>query len=239
MLRRCAFPDGRFVMRTSVLHVVSAVLFLSMCVPAEAQPQMETSDRWDVGSTVQAVFMDGISTATGIGVNVSWWESGAWGGRIGLRRDAAVQRDLRRAYEGATSWADQRRYNVTTAVVWRPVRSDGAVHQTLQVSAGPTLQVRRGERPRIIGAVDQGLTIRRILADPGVAADNAYLDRSQSTPLFLTTWDTNQTNVGLTIGLRYGLTYKSVTVEGLVTGRKVTNIDGVTVGAGGAFRVSL
>ncbi|PSQ64250.1 MAG: hypothetical protein BRD25_03735, partial [Bacteroidetes bacterium QH_1_61_8] len=86
---------------------------------------------------------------------------------------------------------------------------------------------------------DEGLTVRRILEDPGVAADNAYLDRSRSTPLFLTTWDTNQTNVGTTVGLRYGLTYKSITVEGVVTGRKVTNVDGVTVGAGGALRVSL
>jgi hypothetical protein len=199
---------------------------------------MEPSDRWDLGSTVQAVFMDGASTAAGVGIDVSWRRGGAWGGRIGIRRDAAVQRDLRRGCEGAASWADQRRYNVTPSLVWRPVRSGGTIRQTLRVSAGPTLQVQRGERARILGAVDEGLTVRRILEDPGVAADNAYLDRSRSTPLFLTTWDTNQTNVGMTVGLRYGLTYKSITVEGVVTGRKVTNVDGVTVGAGGALRVS-
>lgn len=92
---------------------------------------------------------------------------------------------------------------------------------------------------RRIGGVYGEFTITELLNNPGFDADNTYLDQTPTGPLLLLTRDTDRVNIGATLGLQYGVTYKAVTVRGTVTGRKVTNIDGVTFGVGGSMSVSL
>lgn len=216
-----------------------AVLFLVPSHFVSAQVPSHSTSSWDVGASVQAVSMEGVPIARGVGVFASWQQAANWRLQVGLRRDAAVQRDLRGAYRSGLEWADQRRTSVTPAIVWHPTESEGAISQSFQISLGPTVQLQRGERARSFGAANGELTIGQIVDDPGYEADNAYLDRTQTTTLLLLTDDTNRTNVGATLGIQYGLTYKSVTVRAALMGRKVTNIDGVTFGLGGTVGVSL
>jgi len=207
--------------------------------PVLAQPGSSPVDSWAVETSVQAVAMEGIPIATGTGLSATWQRTSNWGLRIGLRRDAAVQRDLREAYRTSVEWADQRRISVTPAIVWHPTDPEGSISQSFQLSLGPTLQWQHGEKVRQIGGVYGELTINELLNNPGFDADNTYLDQTRTGPLLLLTNDTDRTNVGATLGIQYGLTYKSVTVRAALMGRKVTNIDGVTFGLGGTVGVSL
>lgn len=216
-----------------------ALLLVGPTHPASAQSMAHSTAAWNVGTTIQAVAMEGVPFGTGIGVFASWHRKASWGVQIELRRDAVVQRNLRKAYRSSSDWADQRRFSITPAVVWRPTAPQGQFSQSFELTLGPTLQVQRGEDVRRIGAVDGGRTVNRIVNDPGLDAENTYLDRSRSTALLLLTDDTNRTNLGATVGLQYGVTYKAVTVRGVLMGRKVTNIDGVTFGFGGSVSVSL
>ncbi len=183
--------------------------------------------------------MERVPVATGIAGHASWALTPAWELQVGIRRDAVVQRDIRRAYSSRTEWADQRRFSLTPALAWRPFRSDGTLHQSFRVSVGPTLQIQRGEQVRRLGAIEESMSIDRLTTDSGLEGDNTYLDRSQATPLLLQTDNTNRTNVGVAAEVQYGLTYEAVTVEALLTGQRVTGVDGVTVGLGGRVRVAL
>lgn len=226
---------------------ISPGWFCSLCFglllanhgPVLAQPASSLANSWTLGTSVQAVAMEGVPIATGTGLSATWQRTSNWGFQIGVRRDAAVQRDLREAYRTDLDWANQRRTSVTPALVWKPTDADGGVSQSFQLSLGPTLQVQRGEQVRTLGAVNGEFSISRILDDPRYEADNAYLDRTRTTALLLLTDDTDRTNVGATLGIQYGLTYKLVTVRAALFGRKVTNIDGVTFGVGGTVGVML
>ncbi|WP_263789823.1 hypothetical protein [Salinibacter sp.] len=224
-------------MRRSVVATIFCCL-LSV-LPAQAQVDSSPARLSTAGLSVQAVFMERAPVATGIAAHAGWAVTPAWELRVGIRRDAVVQRDIRRAYSSRTEWADQRRFSVTPALAWRPFRSDGPLHQSFRVSVGPTLQVQRGEQVRRLGAIEGSMSLDRLTTDSGLRGDNTYLDRSRTTPLLLLTDNTNRTNVGITAELQYGLTYKAVTVEALFTGRRVTGVDGVTVGLGGRVSVAL
>ncbi|WP_263788706.1 hypothetical protein [Salinibacter grassmerensis] len=222
-------------------HPTTAAILcvLLFALPARAQVDSSPVRLSNAGLSVQAVFMERAPVATGIAGHASWALTQVWELQVGVRRDAVMQRDIRRAYGSRTEWADQRRFSFTPALAWRPFRSDGALHQSFRVSVGPTLQVQRGEQVRRLGAVDRGTSLERLTTDAGLEGDNIYLDRSRTTPLLLLTDNTNRTNVGVTAELRYGLTYEAVTVEALLTGRRVTGVDGVTVGFGGRMSVAL
>lgn len=224
-------------MRHSVIAFILCGLLLAL--PARAQVGSSPVRLSNAGLSVQAVFMERAPVATGIAAHAGWALTPAWDLQVGIRRDAVVQRDIRRAYSSRTEWADQRRFSVTPALAWRPFRSDGTLHQSFRVSVGPTLQIQRGEQVRRLGAIEESMSVDRLTADLGLRGDNTYLDRSGATPLLLRTDNTNRTNVGVTAELQYGLTYEAVTVEALLTGRRVTGVDGVTVGLGGRVSVAL
>jgi hypothetical protein len=219
-------------------------LLFAFAPPSAAQPSADPAPRWALGTTVQATFMERAPTATGVGLHATRMGAGAWGVRLGVRRDAAVQRDIEEGYRSFSStradeWSDQRRLTLSASAVWRPVdASSGRWGHTLQVHAGPTLQLQRGEQMRFLGVLDR--EPGSILGQPGYQADNTYLARtSEGRSLLLLTEDTNRTNVGGAMGVSYGLSYRAVTVRLGLMGRKLTNVDGVTFGVGGglAFRL--
>lgn len=214
-------------------------IVLVVAAPSAASAQ-SGSGGWTVGMSGQAVFMEGVPTGRGGELFATWHRSPAWGVRLGIRRDAAIQRDLQKAFRDNLEWTDQRRTSITPALLWRPIQSErGGFSQSLQFHLGPTLQFQRGEQVRRIGAADRALTVERLTGDPGFEADNIYLDRAQTTPLLLLTDDTDRTNVGASLGLHYGFRYDAVTVRSIVMARKVTNIDGVTFGIGGSVGIRL
>ncbi len=215
-------------------------ILCGLLVVGPTRAQVDSSLRFsNAGLSVQAVFMERAPVATGIAAHAGWALTPAWDLRVGIRRDAVVQRDIRRAYSSRTEWADQRRFSVTPALAWRPFRTRGPLHQSFRVSVGPTLQIQRGEQVRRLGAIEESMSVDRLTADSGRRGDNTYLDRSGATPLLLRTDNTNRTNVGVTAELQYGLTYEAVTVEALLTGRRMTGVDGATVGLGGRVSVAL
>ncbi|WP_259220756.1 hypothetical protein [Salinibacter ruber] len=220
-------------------RIVVTLCCLLAVAPVQAQVDSPPLRLSNAGLSVQAVFMERAPVATGIAAHAGWALTPAWDLRVGIRRDAVVQRDIRRAYSSRTEWADQRRFSVTPALGWRPFRPDGPLHQSFRVSVGPTLQVQRGEQVRRLGAIEESMSIDRLTTDAGLRGDNTYLDRSGATPLLLQTDNTNRTNVGVTAELQYGLTYEAVTVEALLTGRRMTGVDGATVGLGGRVSVAL
>ncbi|MCS4201222.1 hypothetical protein GGP93_002672 [Salinibacter ruber] len=221
------------------LEGIIAIL-CGLLVVGPTRAQVDSSLRFsNAGLSVQAVFMERAPVATGIAAHAGWALTPAWDLRVGIRRDAVVQRDIRRAYSSRTEWADQRRFSVTPALAWRPFRTRGPLHQSFRVSVGPTLQIQRGEQVRRLGAIEESMSVDRLTADSRRRGDNTYLDRSGATPLLLRTDNTNRTNVGVTAELQYGLTYEAVTVEALPTGRRMTGVDGATVGLGGRVSVAL
>ncbi len=219
--------------------IIAVLCGLLAVGPTRAQVDSSPLRFSNAGLSVQAVFMERAPVATGIAAHAGWALTPAWDLRVGIRRDAVVQRDIRRAYSSRAEWADQRRFSVTPALAWRPFRSDGPLHQSFRVSVGPTLQIQRGEQVRRLGAIEESMSLDRLTADSGRRGDNTYLDRSGATPLLLRTDNTNRTNVGVTAELQYGLTYEAVTVEALLTGRRMTGVDGATVGLGGRVSVAL
>jgi len=219
-------------------------LLLGFVPPSAAQQSADPAPRWALGTTVQATFMEQVPTATGVGLHATRMLSGAWGVRLSVRRDATVQRDIEEGYRSLSStradeWSDQRRLNLTAAALWHPVdASSGRWGHTLQVHAGPSLQLQRGEQMRFLGVLER--EPGSILGEPGYRADNTYLARTgEGRPLLLLTEDTNRTNVGGTMGVSYGLSYRAVTVRLGLMGRTLTNVDGVTFGVGGGLSFRL
>jgi hypothetical protein len=220
------------------------VLFFAVAPPGAAQHSAELGPEWTLGTTVQATFMERAPTATGVGISVTRMRSDTWGARVAVRRDAAIQRDIGKAYRtlgtsDAEEWSDQRRLNLTAAAVWRPVHaSSGEWGHTLQVHLGPTLQLQRGEQMRSLGILDR--PPGSIIGEPGFQADNTYLDQTrEGRTLLLLTDDANRMNVGGTLGMSYGLSYRGVSVQLGLMARKLTNIDGFTFGAGGGLALHL
>jgi hypothetical protein len=78
-----------------------------------------------------------------------------------------------------------------------------------------------------------------MIREPG--ADNVYVEGAPDGrgQLVLRTEHIRHTNMGLTIGTSYGITYGPVLLRLLVTGRSVTNVDGWTFGAGGGLSFTL
>ena len=224
------------------VYVVVAVLFT--VAPAASLAQSQTAP-WRVGASGHIVFMERTPTGKGGELFATWHRSPAWGLRVGIRRDAAVQRNLQAAYRSTRDWADQRRTSITPALMWRPVRAEqpgsgpGGIRQLLHVHLGPTLQFQRGEQVRRFGGVDDDLTIEQLLNDPRFEADNVYLDRSRTTPLRLLTDDVYRTNVGASFGLHYGFRYNALTLKSIFTARAVTNVGGMTFGVGGSVSIDL
>ena len=224
------------------VYVFVAVLFAAAPHSSSAQSQTDT---WSVGASGQVVFMERTPTGKGGELFATWRRSPAWGIRVGIRRDAAVQRNLHTAYGSTRDWVDQRRTSITPALMWRPIRAEqpgvgtGGIRQLLHFHLGPTLQFQRGEQVRRLGGVDNDLTIEQLLNEPRFEADNVYLDRSRTTPLRLLTDDIYRTNVGASFGLHYGFRYNALILKSIFTARAVTNVGGMTFGVGGSVSIDL
>ena len=220
------------------------VLLFAFVRPGVAQKGAERAPQWTLGATVQATLMERAPTATGVELSATKIESDAWGVRLAVRRDATVQRNIQEAYRSistsaADEWSDQRRLNMIVAAVWRPVRAvSGKWGYILEAHLGPTLQLQRGEQVRFLGALQR--PPGSVVGAPGFRADNTYLERTgEGRTVLLLTDNTNQTNVGATLGMSYGLSYRGVGVSLSLMGRKLTNIDGFTFGVGGGLSVQL
>ena len=226
---------------TLFLSLFSVILLVQ---PADAQVKPSCDAEWILGTTVEATLMERVPTAAGVGVHATRMSSEGWGIRLAVRRDAVIQRDISEAYRSlsdpkASEWSDQRRLNITAGLVWRPLSApSGQWGHAVQVHAGPTLQMQRGEQLRYLGVLEGGL--ESAIGPSELQADNTYLDRTrEGQSLLLLTEDTNRTNVGGTLGVEYGITYRSITVHLSLMGRALTNIDGATFGAGGGLSYRL
>lgn len=223
-----------------VLVALSGVLLGFVHFPVAAQVNSESNHDVEVGVTTQVVVMERAPIATGVGGHVSWWAGSRWGLRAEFQRDAGVNRDLRDVYVNTGQWGDHRRLNGTVAVLWEPVQGTlGTVQQSLRVSVGPTVQRQWGETARWLGHISNDQALLRMIREPG--ADNVYIAEAPdgNGQLVLRSEYVRHTNVGLTIGVSYGITYGPVLLRLLGTGRKVTNVDGWTFGAGGGVAFTL
>lgn len=189
--------------RLPSLFVGACLLSVSCFPPVRAQdaaaPTQEKTERWAVGATVQSISPLN-APGVRVGGHVSWRFAEHWG----------VQTALRYAFAGKSS--DQglrvRRRHVEGAVslFWQPVLfSTGSLNHALRVQTGPAIQ---GGRTHWDGNV--GFICATGLSEAEIEAmSNRYPD---SKPF---------ANVGVHIGLGYGVTYRALTVRAMLSGGKL------------------